>query len=284
VASPLKATKEAQMRRSKVVAAAQDGLDWLGDFADSWRRSLHAKLLLATFLGVVIGGTVAWWGFPPRAAASGCGSLVYNTDATNDSNTFNHYGTRVANPGMHIFDGGSVCERVSSIASAASDLTGDNAEIGWLNLANGKTNGCHFTGDGVHHVFWAYKISGGFSCHVAPSYTLVGGNDYSFSVRYDFSSPHCQFCWIFDSNGNVLDEPTLGFDNSTSVTNGERHDTSDGATSHFDGMQFRTINNTWSSWGNAACFSALSNDPNYNNQLLSVTDIQVTTQAPDCTP
>lgn len=271
------------MRRSRVVAAAQDGLNSLGDFADSRRHWRYAKLLLATFLGVLIGGTVAWWGFPARAAASGCGSLVYNTDATNDSNTFNHYGTRVANPGMHIFDGGSVCQRVSSIASDASDLTGDNAEIGWLNLANGKSS-CNFSGDGVHHVFWAYKISGGFSCHVATGYTLVGGNDYSFSVRYNFSNTHCQFCWIFDFNGNILDQPTLGFNNSTSVTNGERHDTSDGATSHFNGMQFRTINNTWSSWGNAACFQALSDDPNYNNQLLSTTNIQVTTQTADCTP
>ena len=100
-------------------------------------------------------------------------------------------------------------------------------------------------------------------------------------MRYDLSSGR-QLTWIFDYQGNVLDEPTLDFAGSTSQTNGERHNTGDYAHSLFDGMQFRNISGAWQSWGSSVCWSQYSTDPDYNNQLLSSTGVQVSKDAPQC--
>ena len=55
------------------------------------RFSRHAMLIVVTFVAIVAGGTVAWWGFPPSALAAthDCGVWAgyqgrYHTSAANN--------------------------------------------------------------------------------------------------------------------------------------------------------------------------------------------------------
>ena len=267
------------MWRSNIVAAANFVVD-LVRWPAVLRRSLHARLLAVAFLGVLLGGTAAWWGFPQVATASNC-NASYNTVATNNTLNYSDYGEQVNGPGMNVFGGGASCARISSIESNAQN--DDEAEVGWLIQAPGVSNCIGGTGDNTPHVFYTWVAYGTYACHENTSYTLVAGNKYPFSIRYDFSSPSGTQKWIYDFNGNVLDEHDNGFKLSQPTTNGERHSTDDGSAAHFIGMNFRTASDTWSAWGHSACSPyPQSDDPDFNNQLLSNTEIQVSQQAAQC--
>jgi hypothetical protein len=273
----------------RIVAAAQDlTVRYRGLVPARW--SVRGRVLLVTFCGVMIGATAAWWGFPPVAAAATCMSPGgVNTLATNSTANFNHYGTRVANPGMQVFSGGSICLRVSSIFAMSSSPTSDNAEIGWANAATGQHYCNGVAGNGHPTVFYAWVVSGSFNCHQDNTDSISAPNFYSFSARYDLSngagncSSSCK--WIFDFNGKILDQPsTLLFNQSNSASNSERHNTGTGEIGHavFQGLQFRSSSSTWNDWGQSLCWSFYNSDPDYHDQLLSATSVQVTTQSAVC--
>lgn len=269
------------MRRSTIVAAAHSALDWLLDSV-VLRLSSRASILAVVLLGTTVGGTAAWWAFPPTAAAipSGCDlPWPYNSIATNNTQNYSDYGDQVNGPGMNVYGGGAVCVRISSLESNSNSQVSDLAEVGWHIQASGY-NTCNTTGDNKPHVFYAWMAYGSYACHEATSYQLTAGNKYAFSIRYDFNDPHT-LSWIYDFQGNILTIHDNGFDFSQPTTNGERHGSGDGASAHFIGMKFRTASDTWAAWGHSAC-SPLSDDNIYNNQLISNTEIQVSQQAAQC--
>jgi len=248
------------MRRSVIVAAAGKTLEGrpCTGFPE-W--SLRGKLLLVVFLGVVIGGTAAWWAFPSIARADTCGQNVkYNQEAW-DGGT-GHNGVRVSSPGMYIYAFTEGCRQISSIGSVAP--SGDQAEIGWLNVASGASN-CGITGNNTPHLMTVYVNGGAYTC--TPHGTLTANQSDDFSVWGDSSD-----LWHWAHNGSNVITHTLDFRASISATNGERHSTYDSATSTFNGMQNGTSPN-WHPWTSSSCY--VSNDPDYNTQLHSATYISV---------
>jgi hypothetical protein len=248
-----------------------------GPYARYASAQLRLRVLVATFLGVLIGGTSAWWGFPPTASAYSCnlGQNYYDTVATNNTQTYSDYGTRVTSPGMYVYGMSSLCAHVSSLVSFST--TKDAAEIGWVIQASGYVS-CHTTGNNTPTIFYAWIAYGSYDCH---EYSHISsGQSINVSVRSNLGSN--PYTWIYDYNGTVLAQHDNGFSASAATTNAERHNASESAQALFNGMQFRTSGAVWKSWSRAVCWSAYSNDPNYNNQILSATKLQVTQAAPQC--
>ena len=135
------------------------------------------------------------------------------------------------------------------------------------------------------HVFWTYTILGTYTCHEDDAISLTVGSNYNLSTKSQFSNGNPTNTWGFSFNTTLLDQHNVGFTNSANQTNGERHSTAESATALFDGMQFRGPGDTWSSWTRSVCWQSYTGapgDPDYNNQLLSNTKVQVSTAAPQC--
>jgi hypothetical protein len=232
------------------------------------RWSLRARLLFVVFLGVVIGGTAAWWGFPSVAHAATC-DVHYNVVATDSVSNHGHNGVRVSNPGMYIYNYTAYCVHDSSLLSEAT--TGDWAEVGWRDPATGY-QACGVTGDNTPHILVTWVNGGVYTCHQYGALTANQSDD--FSVWGDSSD-----LWHWAHNGSNITTHTLDFRASYSFTNGERHSSYESAEALFDGMQNGTSPN-WNVWTSSACFS--DNDPSYNNQLQSHTKISVSQGASQC--
>jgi len=124
-----------------------------------WKWSFHAKLLVIALLGLSLGGTAAWWAFPPAAHAATC-DVKYNVVAS-DGKGYAHDGVRVANPGMYIYNYTSYCVHDSSIESLST--SGDWAEVGWRDPATGYV-ACGVTGDNTPHILVTYVNGGVYHC------------------------------------------------------------------------------------------------------------------------
>jgi hypothetical protein len=243
--------------------------------------------LLVAFAGVAIGGAAAWGIAPSAALAATCNTKL-NTVATNNTQDYDDYGVRVSGPGMYVYAGASTCVHDSSISSLANNADLDEAEIGWRRAATGYV-ACNATGADNAYAFYTWVSYGSYACFQVGS-ALSSGNSYSASVRADLGNNKPTF-WIYDFDGHVYTTHDNGFSASASVTNGERHyiDVSQGgdptqepATALFNGMQYRTAGDVWQAWGRSVCWSGLSDDPYYNNQLLSSTEVKVSTAASSC--
>jgi hypothetical protein len=259
------------MRRSNIVAAA-NGLNYHRVRRGSATRwSYHSKLLLVTFLGVVVGATTAWYAFPAIARADTCGqNLRYNITAT-DGQGVAHDGVRVANPGMYIYNHTASCREISSIESLGGGGL-EAAEVGWIDIATGSAGNCNTTGDNTPYVMTAWLIGGTYHCFTHGS--LTANQSDPFSVWGDSNDN-----WTWSHDGHNVQLATLDFRISKSLTNGERHSDYDSAQSDFNGMQNGTSPN-WNAWTNSACNS--NNDPIYNNQRYSATHIGVSTSPAQC--
>ena len=178
---------------------------------------------------------------------------------------------------MYVYNLPVACDYDSSILAQAS--TGDGAEIGWSIQKSGYVN-CHSTGDGKAYVFYFWQFGNQSDCRESGG--PLSSTYYPFSVRNNASDPGT---WIFDFNGNVLDTKYLAFTGSQSVTNAERHNDGDPARGLFNGLQYRaSLDNTWKAWNNSVCISVPppNGDMNWNNQLLSATDVSVTMAPASC--
>jgi len=247
----------------------------------------HARVTFVAFIGVMVGSTTAWLGFPPSALAATC-NVHYNTVATNsDGLAYADHGVR-ASTGDLVYGGGVTCVHVDSVIVQSNDSLGDEAEVGWHTEATGYST-CHSTGDNTPHVMYTWVAYGQYECYEDDSISLSAGTYYPLSVRADLSDPNKSTYWIYDFNGSVITpEHDLGFKIGAGVTNGERHylDPSDNSKessqAHFKGMQYRKGTDVWSAWATAVCFSAYSNDPYYNNQLVSNTEVTVLDKLGQC--
>lgn len=95
--------------------------------------------------------------------------------------------------------------------------------------------------------------------------------------------------WTFWHDGNVVNQSfanNVPFSTGTAVTNAERHGTGDVAWGHFENNYFMTATG-WTAWTSAAeCGNgsngARSNDPTFNNQIWSASNITVSTGSSVC--
>ncbi len=248
------------------------------------RFSRRVVVLVAVFAGVVIGGTAAWWGFPPTALAYTCNGR-FSTDATRTYGLdFIDRGVR-ASTGDLIYGGGATCVHVASVL--VIDRANDWVEVGWHTMATGYAD-CHATGNNVPVVFYLRDVSGQQTCYEDRNITIKAGTYYPVSVRSDIVNNANR--WIWDWNGTTLSEsPDLGFSAGAGMTNSDRHyidsiNTSDeDATAHFKGMQKLTSANSWVGWGGEICAgSGYNNDAYYNNQLTQPDEVGVSTNAAQC--
>jgi hypothetical protein len=171
---------------------------------------------------------------------------------------------------MYIYDYTAYCVHVSSIASV--NLTGDNAEVGWSDIATGLAD-CRTTGDNEPHMLTAYLDMGAFVCHQHDALTPNQSDD--FSVWGDSSDQ-----WTWARNGMNVFTAKLDFRLSISVTNGERHSSYESAEALFNGMQNGTSPN-WHDWTQSACYIT-NQDTTYHVQLHSATDISVSQGSQQC--
>lgn len=260
------------MRRFKIVAAANGFRHRLLGQRSGRLGSAHAKLLLVALVGIVIGGTAGLWVFPASALASDtCGQNVkYNVEMT-DGMGVAHDGVHVASPGMYIYSHDASCREISSIASLSLNALGSLAEVGWIDIATGAAN-CNTTGDNKPYVLTVWMTGGTYHCFTHGA--LTANQSDAFSVWGDSSDN-----WTWGHSGNNVQLAQLDFRTSESVTNGERHSTYDSAQSRFNGMQNGTTGH-WNDWSQSYCL--VDNDPDYNNQRYSATDMGVSTSATQC--
>jgi len=240
-------------------------------------------IVAAAATGALIGATAALWAFPSRAVASApaCDNIDighYNTAATDNTSYDAHHGMRVASPGMYIYNYDAVCIHTSSIGSV--DQSGENVEVGWEDTKAGlyyEEQQCHWTGDDTPHIFRAKIRNGTYYCTVYGQLTPTQSDGFGVADQNGDSA------WTFTHNGATLgDNPVqMDFSLGSNRTNGERFNTNDSAHALFNGLYYMATDG-WHSWTRSQCYTASSDDPGFNNQLLSATEVQVTTAAPQC--
>ncbi|MGH3008350.1 MAG: hypothetical protein ACRDLM_02920 [Gaiellaceae bacterium] len=261
------------MRRWEIVAAAtrprQRGLG--RGRASHW--TLRTKLLLVTFLGALIGSTAAWFAFPAIASASTCGDGTTHYNAAVNESSGDHYGVRVTNPGMYIYNHLVGCTEVSSMEVIG--ITGDDAEVGWIQNADGVVN-CNATGDGAERVIAAWVTAN--TSHCTQHGYLTANQSDTFAVWSDAGSGG-SYPWTFVHDGNNVQLADLDFRLGLIATNGERHSSYDSAQSLFDGLQMGH-DSSWNPWAAENCLT--DSDPDYNNQAQSATHVTVTTNPTYC--
>lgn len=177
----------------------------------------------------------------------------------------------VANPGMFVYASDVSCVRISSVASL--DQSDDIVEIGWRDADTGFDN-CHTIGDEKPHLFRVWMRSGTYRCD--EFLELTPSVSYGFGV----ADQNGDTIWTYTWQGAAIDTVDNTFTLGASLTNGERHNTSESAKALFDGTRYMATDG-WHAWSQSKCDSS-SDDPGYNNQLLSATKVQVTTAAPQC--
>lgn len=221
--------------------------------------------------GAAVGIAAAWWLFPSRAEAATC-NVHYFTDAT-DNSTNVHRGMGVANPGMYIYDYDAFCVQDSSVGVTAG--SGDLVEIGWRDPDSGY-QACTATGDDNPHLFVVDLYFGAYSC-TQFNVTLTPWQSDGFGA----ADQNADKLWSFTHDGNLVQSMYETFSSGVVWTNGERHNTTESARALFDGARYMASDG-WHAWSTSHCYYAQSNDPVYNNQLLSATKIKVTAEAPQC--
>jgi hypothetical protein len=260
------------MRRLGIVAAANGLRHRLA--GQGGERPFHAKLLLLVVVGIVIGGTAGMWVFPASALASDtCGQDVKFNTVASDGLGVAHDGIHVASPGMYIYNHDASCREISSIDALSLNSHGDQAEMGWIDIASGESN-CNTIGDNTPYVMTVWVNMGTYHCFTHGS--LTPNQSDAFSVWGDSSDN-----WTWGHSGNNVQLATLDFRTSESTTNGERHSTYDSAQSMFNGMQNGTTGH-WNDWSNSVCVPQPDPDPDYFNQLHSATYISVSTSTQQC--
>lgn len=275
------------MRPTQVVGAA----NFL--FRRPPRRAVLASFT-AVSLGVVIGGTAAFWVFPAQAQASPGQNCFPFTEPlvtkhyTTVAEAVNpHHGTEVITPGMLVYNEPPQCVHIESIVSEGSDK--DFAEVGTEAVASGvqvsvPSGTCSFVGDGKFHVIRMTNRNESEDCTVFQAVTP----DFFYSFAVDDQNGDDK--WTTWFNGSQLGGNPVNntFSLSTSYTNGERFTPaipppSESADAEFYGLRYMPLNGSWTPWGQAECApSSISTDPNYNNQLTSATRIFVSTGSSQC--
>jgi hypothetical protein len=231
------------------------------------------------FFGIITGGTAALWVFPSAAFAdSNCSTFHANTEA---QPTEQHHGTRVAAPGMHVYDQtpAVACQHISSVTSFDPGLD-EFVEVGWDDELNGFTyqhSYCTHKGDGHPILFRAWQVGGNFYCDNFGD--LAAPQDTEFAVMDQNVDMH----WAFTAQGNYLRStvPT-DFSLSHSLTNGERWGDFESAHAKFNGLQYMPPHGAWTPWGAAHCYSNYDPDPTYFNQIQSATWVNVSTSPQVC--
>ena len=250
--------------------------------AQAKRRPYFWGSLAALAVSIVIGGTAAFWVFPQRASASNCDfTYTPNTVATDNPDYNAHHG--VSSTSMHVYNYDVTCIHISSLEADNGTVSPDWMEVGWVDADNGlpySVDNCTFTGDDHPHVIRIKVRNGTESCTVynGSPYVLTGGTDHSFGV----ADQNGDMSWTFTFDGTQLGaQDGNNFSLGASETNGERHSTTESADAHFAGLRYMATDG-WHPWAQVKCFKAVSDDPVYNNQRVSDTEVNVSNNPPVC--
>ena len=167
------------------------------------RLSLRVIALAAAFAGVVLGGTTAWWGFPPVALAAGCNNMSYH-----DTGAMRTNGVLSADRGVrasvedHVYPDIAECAHVDSVL-VEDYATLDFVEVGWGTFQPAYGNCSPASGmNNAPVVMFALKIFGVFGCSLVTSISIQGGDTPFVAVKSNW--PSHPYDWIFSYNGNQL--------------------------------------------------------------------------------
>jgi hypothetical protein len=277
--------------------------------------------LVVTFAAAVVGGSVAWWGFPPVALAAdwACGTPAglpeYFTEATNNLGAdYGAYGVKAGgsvgdNTGDQVFNLTNIeCAHVSSVIDVYSTGDYDFAEVGWQIQQVGIPSGdqCGTPVNPVRPtVLYAYRAYDSYVCHQDTSTTLALGYSYPASVRSLAGDQYVGWSWQLIFNGIVYKvTPPEEFNTGAGATNGERHyvegpnnpeNTIESAKADFTGMKYWQANPppggspSWVDWNSHECYFGPHTehgayiDPAFANQFPSGdSEVSVTLNASQC--
>lgn len=268
-------------RRSLIVAAALIG--FARQTRPIFRRSRFPKgvlfvLAVAVVVGALLGGVLrlAW---PQAARAAGtCNSNPIHNTQTEDGS---HRGVRSAN--MTVEDYSVPCESVDSVGVAHGV---GFMEIGVQNIGSlaADCNGNHVS---YPEFFLYYQTLTGADggCCAPCAQTVVPWAKEGFATADQNEDGN----WTFWHNGNVVNDPygaSIPFSTGLTITNAERHDSDDSSWGHFENNYFMTASG-WSAYTSAVecgdgTNGATSNDPQWNNQIWSASNITVSTGSSVC--
>jgi hypothetical protein len=223
-------------------------------------------ILSAAVLGVLLGGILrlAW---PPVAHAATCylSSPLYTTEAQDGW----HRGMRSAQ--MTVEDYASSCIEVDSLG-VIDGVT--FMEIGVSHDGPGVTPCGGGSPIGTPYLFETYQDSAGNSyCRRPSGQPVTPWAKEGFGVEDRILGT-----WIFWHNGNDLGNPfgAIDFTKGIPVTNSERHSTADSAWGHFEQNYWMT-DSGWTAWDSSTKCGPVGNDPTFNNQIWSPSNITVST-------
>lgn len=235
------------------------------------KRTFLAAILVAAALGALLGGVLrlAW---PEAAFANTCyKDPLYNTETEDGS----HRG--IHSKQMTVEDYSTECVEVDSIAVVNS---AGAMEIGTAHSAPGQN--CNTQNPPQNpYMFedWTTSSGAGWCVYGTP---VTPWDKEGFAVEDQDGN----YNWTFWHNESVVSTPfgTVNFNKGLVVTNAERHDSADSAWGHFEQNYYMPLNGSWTSLDSSiACGTgtggngAISNDPDFNNQIWSPSNITVST-------
>src|SRR5581483_10596922 len=164
----------------------------------------RASVLGVCFVGVILGGTAAWWGFPPVALAAGtCNNFLHTAAGRTTAGAFQDLGVRASGED-HVYPGGVQCSQNDTVLVLMPDQV-NYAEAGWATeqtayhqeepacAASGMTNS--------PQAFYFYRQDDNDTCvYFNGTISVSGGDNPTASVYSSAANPGT---WILDfSNGS----------------------------------------------------------------------------------
>ena len=261
-------------------------------------------MLVLCFVGVIVGGTAAWWGFPPVALAAGQCNNYLKTDAGRSSaGDFQDLGVRASGEDL-VYGGGVQCAHADTVSVLLPNQD-SFVEAGWATMQSAYSAQDEFPYCNSYlnspHAFYVYRQNHAYTCNVYSStdVSVSGGDKPTTSVYSDQAHPGT---WILDfsnGSGGSFTHAVSGWTYTVGagLTNCDRHyldpsdNTKESCQAHFTGMQYRTSPPGWQAWGSELCANGvkgspplpdLSNDPTYNNQLTQPNEVLVSAALGQC--
>jgi hypothetical protein len=150
--------------------------------------------------------------------------------------------------------------------------------MGWVDV-DPSADVCGMFGNDHPHVLHAWQRNGAFDC-------TEGGANLTSSQADGFgvADQNGDADWSYTHDGDVVFvEDNMGFTLGVSVTNAERHNDYENARALFNGLRYMSSDG-WHSWSSSHCYTPdfINGDPDWNNQLLSATEVQVTQNPYQC--
>ena len=215
-------------------------------------RKAFSLLSLGTLVGLSVSVLL-----PATDAGASCGPHRWVEEYPHITK---HAGTGVgvtAGNGLYLGAINVDCARVTSVI-VFWDVN-NQEEIGAIQETTDYFNQCpHPPTDSQWYRFWVKVYTGTWSC--TSSYARQGVNTYhEADIRRDNSN---FYSWHLYWNGSLWTTLTGSKTSGIAMANAERGVSTDSIYSEYDGMQYRTTDGAWHTWGSLLCW--LDNDADYD--------------------